>query len=305
MVDFVVALVLGIALGMLVAYASYAHDLGRIASFLRRRERAGNARVTIGSGAPGLTALADAVNAELDASAEAHVAAARRDAEFRRDLSALSHDIRTPLMGAKGFLELAGDEADPAARDRLLVSARARLDDVRSLLDQLFVYAKASDPDLALRMGPVALQPLVADVLVGHYPEFEERGWEPEVTFADEGVCVEADVEQLRRIFENLVANALRHGMGAPSVRQVGDGETVTLTVSNPVTDPSAIDVSRLFERFYQADSARGANGAGLGLSTAAKLAQAMRMRISASLTGDELAIALAMPVVASSRRCA
>lgn len=293
--EILVALVLGLVFGLLLAYANYALDLRRIAGFLRSRERAGNARVTLGSPAPGMRELADAINAELDASADAAVRAERHAAEFRRDLSALSHDIRTPLMGAKGYLQLAEDEPSTARRAELLGRAVARIDDTESLLDQLFSYTKAADPDLVLRMGPVVLQPLVADVLVGHFPEFEARGWEPGVTFADEAACVEADVEQLRRILDNLVTNALRHGTAAPRVEASREGSEVALVVANRVADPAGIDAERLFERFYQADEARGGGGAGLGLSVARKLADAMGMRITARLAGDELVITLVM----------
>lgn len=291
----VAALVLGLALGLVLAYSVYALELRRIGDFLRSRDRSSGARVMLGSVAPGLRGLADAVNAELDAASEAHVEAERRAAEFRRDLSSLSHDIRTPLMGAKGFLELAREEGDPARRGELLESAVGRLDDVQDLLDQLFAYAKASDPDLSLRWDSVDVQALVADVLVGHYPEFEGHGWEPDVRLGDAPAMVEADADQLRRIVENLVTNALRYGADAPAV-ELGRGEgRVTLVVSNRVTDPGSIDVERLFDRFYQADSARGGKGAGLGLSVCAKLAEAMGMGLSASLDGDALAISFVM----------
>ena len=64
---------------------------------------------------------------------------------------------------------------------------------------------------------------------------------------------------------------------------------------SNPVPDPSAIDADRLFERFYQADASRATAGSGLGLSVAAKLAEAQGMGLSARLDGDVLTITLAM----------
>lgn len=291
----VVALVLGLVLGLVLAYSAYALELRRIGDFLRSRDRSSAARVMLGSVAPGLRGLADAVNAELDAASEAHVDAERRTAEFRRDLSSLSHDIRTPLMGAKGFLELAREEGDPVRRGELLASATGRLDDVQDLLDQLFAYTKASDPDLSLRWDSVDAQALVADVLVGHYPEFEGRGWEPDVRLGDTPAMVEADADQLRRIVENLVTNALRYGAAAPVVELGRREGRVTLTVSNRVTDPGSIDVERLFDRFYQADYARGGKGAGLGLSVCAKLAEAMGMGLSASLDGDVLAISLVM----------
>ena len=288
----IILLVVGLGMGALLAGTRYLGELRRIARFLRGRDPQSNARVTAG-GAPGVTDLADAVNAELDRSAQAHIEALRHQQEFQRDLSALSHDIRTPLMGAKGYLQLARDEGDPVQRARHLDAAAARIDATTELLDQLFAYTKSTDPDLALKMEPVALEPFVEEILLGQYPAFEERGWEPQVTFEDATATLEADREALARILTNLVVNALRHGSSAPSISQRTENGRVLLGISNTVEDPIAIDPDRLFDRFYQADSARGGKGSGLGLSVAANLARAMGMELSAELTGNMLTITL------------
>ncbi len=288
----IILLVVGLGMGALLAGTRYLGELRRIARFLRGRDPQSNARVTAG-GAPGVTDLADAVNAELDRSAQAHIEALRHQQEFQRDLSALSHDIRTPLMGAKGYLQLARDEGDPVQRARHLDAAAARIDATTELLDQLFAYTKSTDPDLALKMEPVALEPFVEEILLGQYPAFEERGWEPQVTFENATVTLEADREALARILTNLVVNALRHGASAPSIFQRTENGRVLLGISNTVEDPTAIDPDRLFDRFYQADSARGAKGSGLGLSVAANLARAMGMELSAELADNTLTITL------------
>lgn len=288
----IILLVVGLGMGALLVGTRYLGELRRIARFLHGRDPQSNARVTAG-GAPGVTDLADAVNAELDRSAQAHIEALRHQQEFQRDLSALSHDIRTPLMGAKGYLQLARDERDPAQRARHLDAAAARIDTTTELLDQLFAYTKSTDPDLALKMEPVALKPFVEEILLGQYPAFEERGWEPQVTFEDATATLEADREALARILTNLVVNALRHGSSAPSIFQRTENGRVLLSISNTVEDPTAIDPDRLFDRFYQADSARGAKGSGLGLSVAANLARVMGMELSAELTGNTLTITL------------
>ena len=212
-----VLLVIGLGMGTLLSCACYAWDLRRLTTFLRKREPQGNARATAGT-APGVTALADAINGELDRSAQAHVEALRHQREFQRDLSALSHDIRTPLTGAKGYLQLASGEDDPAARARHLEAAARRIDATCELLDQLFAYAKSADPDLELELEPLTLRPLVEEALIGQYPAFEGRSWEPEVSFDDDAPMVEADREALARILDNLVVNA-------PAPRDVSPGD--------------------------------------------------------------------------------
>ena len=312
----------GLVAGAGIVWLACGREVRRMARFLRERDVHSNARLTVEAPGRSFAELASAVNGQLDAAQEERVAARRQQQEFQRDLASLSHDIRTPLMGAKGYLRLAQDvgagfegvaeaagphvedaegtaeaeraagpraEDAEAARLRRLAAAEARLDDMRALLDQLFAYAQANDPDLALDLRPVRVLPVLADVLVGQYPAFERQGWEPHVDFQDEALLADADPEALARIFENLVVNALRHGVSAPTIEQRGG----TVTFANEVSDPAALDVERLFERFYRADVSRTSPGSGLGLAVAASLAEAMGMRLDARLEGAPLRMGL------------
>ena len=127
---------------------------------------------------------------------------------------------------------------------------------------------------------------VLGDVLAGLYPQFRERGWEPRVLLDDEAV-VQADAEALARIFRNLTANALRHGAAAPVIEQRGG----CVTFANLVADPAAIDIDRLFERFYQGGGARSSAGAGLGLAIVSQLAAALGATVAASLEGGVLRV--------------
>lgn len=284
----------GLALCGLAMVLLYGHELRRMARFLRNRDGRSNSRLTTEMPGPGFADLARAVNGTLDAADQRERERAAEQRQFQRDLASLSHDIRTPLMGAKGYVSLAAEEPDDARRAHCLQAAEARLTDMEGLLDALFAYARATDAAAELDMRPLAVMPVLAEVLTGQFPAFEERGWEPLVDFPDESLVVEADSEALARMFENLVSNALRYGTSAPSIVQRGR----SLTFSNKVPDPTAIDVNRLFERFYRADAARAHGGAGLGLAVVASLAAAQNIEVEASLEGDELSLALIFPPV-------
>ena len=278
-------LVAGIGLAAFV----YEKELRRMARFLRQRPARSNERLTVERPGRGFADMASAVNEQLDAMRDERVEGWRRQQEFQRDLASLSHDVRTPLMGAKGYLRLAQDDGDEAARMRRLDAAVERLDDMEGLVDQLFAYARANAPDLELHLRSVAVLPVLAGVLTGHFPAFDQRGWEPEVRFEDEALKADADEAALNRIFENLVGNMLRHGSAAPRIEQRGR----VVTFSNEVDDPAGIEVDRLFDRFYRADASRSASGSGLGLAVAAGLAQAMSMRMDAQLDGRTLRVNL------------
>lgn len=282
----------GLALCGFATALIYGHELRRMARFLHTRDARSNGRLTTEMPGPGFTAMARAVNETLDAAEAERRETAAEQRQFQRDLASLSHDIRTPLMGAKGYVSLAADESDGVRRAHYLQAAEARLADMEGLLDALFAYARATDGASDLDMRPVAVLPVLAEVLTGQFPAFEERGWEPIVDFSDESLVVEADEDALVRMFENLVSNALRYGAAAPSIAQRGR----TLVFSNQVYEPASLDVNRLFERFYRADAARARGGAGLGLAVVASLAAAQGVEVTASLEDDELALTLVFP---------
>ena len=242
--------------------------------------------MTTGVRTRGMLSLARGVNAELDELQDERIASQQARQAFQAGLTCLSHDIRTPLAGAQGYLQLVEDEADPAAKERYLSAAAHRLYDVRVLLDDLFSFAQVHDPSFEVACEPVRPADVLGDVLAGLYPQFCERGWEPRVLLDDEAV-VQADAEALARIFRNLTANALRHGAAAPVIEQRGG----CVTFANRVDDPDAIDIDRLFERFYQGGGARSSAGAGLGLAIVSQLAASMGATAAASLEGDFLRV--------------
>lgn len=279
----------------LIRLARRDRELARIAAELEAREPEGNARIALEVRSPGLVALARAVNAELDRERDRRVRDLADRGAFQQDLASLSHDIRTPLAGAQGYLQLARRTDDEAARARYTEQAIRRLGSMRELVDGLFDYAKAADPGFAPELVPVALMPAVSDVLVSFYPQFTARGWEPRIDCADEDARVLADAPSLARALANLVNNALRYGSGAPGISVRGRGPEIRVTMSNPVERPGDIDAARLFDRFYKSDAARTGEGSGLGLAIVARLVEAMGGTVSARVEGDELAIELAL----------
>lgn len=324
-------IVLGAA-GALCALVLLAREreLGRIACAIEARAEQGldNARITLHVRSAGLTRLAQALNAEFDRTEEARIAAERAHGAFQQDLASLSHDIRTPLAGAQGYLQLAERTEDAEAAARFRAQATERLATMRELVDGLFDYARASDPDFALELESVEVMPALSEALLTFYPDLNARGWEPRVLCAeaDEGVCTLANREALGRVLMNLTVNALRHGMGAPTVEvaretaspvtpagagtaarngAAGTAHTasavlpagsVTIRFANPVADASRIDAERLFDRFYRGNAARTGEGTGLGLAIVARLVEAMGGTVAAQAADGTLTITVALP---------
>ena len=303
MLGWIVAAVCVCALA--AAVVLYERELRRMARFLRRSDRSANERVTVGFSTPGISSIASAVNDEMDALRDERTAIGEQRQAFQRDLAALSHDIRTPLAGAQGYLQLHERSSDSSERARCLGEAASRLGAMRDLTDKLFDYAKAADGDSPLALEPVEVMPVLASVLASAYPQFAQRGWEPTVHFDDEDACALADAEALSRVFSNLLTNALRYGAAAPVISQRfvaapgGEGrEAMAVTFSNQVGNAASIDAERLFEWFYRADSARSGGGSGLGLAIVASLCERMGGSAEARIEDGALSITVTLPAV-------
>lgn len=285
-----IAGLLGYGAALLRARRSF----GRLAERLRCRVLASNERLTLeGPSFFGSTGeLVDAINGALDAERALRMDDAQERRRLQEDLASLAHDIRTPLAGARGYLELYAFDQGAQNRDRYVAAAHERLVVMGDLVDNLFAYARLADAPEGESIERVVVLSALAEALAAQYPALVGRGWQPVVDFEDEELWVRANRTHLVRVFSNLVTNALRYGTTPPSIVQRG-----TLVVfSNCVAQPEAIDVERLFERNYRGNTASGVPGSGLGLAIVARLCEGMGMMVTARVEGNTLTFEMRLP---------
>ena len=286
-----------LAAALVVYVTATERQMRGLSASLAQRSREGR-RVRLAFPTAGARALAREANGLIDEADDVRRQAAEERRVLQENLASFSHDVRTPLAGAQGFLQLYAVADSDAERDECVAAAAERLGAMRGLVDALFEYAKADDGSRALAQEPVGMTDVVSDVLAALYPAFAERGWQPTVLLA-EGVVVEADGEAVRRIVENLLANCLRHGSAAPAVElRAAEPEAAesgasgfSLTVSNAAEDLDVLDANRLGERFYRGDPSRRAGDSSLGIATARSLADAMGLHLRPSIEGDHFIV--------------
>ena len=276
----------------LTALLLYRRQVRGLAQQLKDLEPGSNQRLTCSVRDRNILSLCRLVNTYIDSQQKLVLQAREAEEELKYTIASVSHDIRTPLTGASGYMQMAEKTEDPDKRKEYCRIVRGRLKDLEQLLDQLFLYTKLTSQEISLQMEPVSLFPLVCEVLTGFYGKFQEQNREPSLDFQEEAIQIQGDSSQLKRVLGNLVSNSLSYGLGTLFIFQKGN----TLTLANKEKDPESIDPDQMFVRFYRGDPSRNASKsshAGLGLSIARELTQAMGGKIEARLHEDILEIVL------------
>ena len=122
---------------------------------------------------------------------------------------------------------------------------------------------------------------------------FQEQEREPLISFENETIEILGDERQLRRVFQNLISNALSHGKGVLYIEQQG----ASLVFQNQVSDPEQLHPEQLFQRFYRTDASRQGTHAGLGLSIARELLERMGGKIQGERKDTMLCIKIEFAV--------
>jgi signal transduction histidine kinase len=223
--------------------------------------------------------------AELNAAFEGMSAALRQsllqqerlEQERRMLISALVHDLRTPLFSLRGSLEgLATGIADtPARRERYIAIAQDKADTLERLISDLFAYTRLEMLDEEPARAPVDLAAFLARLAEGMRPRAETKGVRLAVG-PGPATVVTADEHLLARAIENLLDNALRHTPegGAVRVGWRATGNRVAIEVADTGPGIPAADLARVFDPLYRGESSRSrkTGGAGLGLAIARRI---------------------------------
>ena len=275
---------LGSALLRLWAYRAQLLEMARV---LEETPPESNLRLTVRTFGMVPRRLCRAVNQRLEEGRQLRLETQKREQELKYTMTCISHDIRTPLAGAMGYLQLL--EEDPERQTEYLDIVRERLEKLEELLEELFLYTRLQGGSLPLKCETTAALPPLWDALAEFYPQLEAAGVEPKLRFDREDMTVWASPEALGRVYRNLIANALRHGGGGLTI----SGQDQTICFSNELPPGPKPDPERLFDRFYQSSPDRAAGGAGLGLSIVRELMERMGGQASAQIMGNELQISL------------
>jgi two-component system phosphate regulon sensor histidine kinase PhoR len=203
---------------------------------------------------------------------------ARRLEMMRVDFVAnASHELRTPLASLLGFIEtLQGPARDDAkARERFLEIMRTQARRMARLVDDLLSLSRVEMSEHRRPRDPVDLAAIVRQMADTLRPLAAERSVEVKLDVGEGPFVVAGDRDELARVAENLIENAIKYGQSGRKVDvrldRPGEGKdaAVALEVRDYGPGIAPEHVPRLTERFYRVDTAdsREKGGTGLGLA--------------------------------------
>jgi signal transduction histidine kinase len=222
--------------------------------------------------------------------AEEHRALLESQERFIHDAS---HELRTPVTIARGHLELLCAQGTPPPEMEVALDELGRMD---GIIARLLVLAVADEPNFVQPIE-IELEPLLEDVFM-RWSELAPRAWRLG-PLAPGRLLV--DAERLRAALDALLENAVKYSSAGDGIElratARGWGE-VSIEVEDEGVGVAAEALSRIFERFARADSARtrAAGGVGLGLAITDAIAKAHGGGCSVTSTEAGSVFALHLP---------
>ena len=250
-----------------------------------------NTLISLSTGDGSVQMLASKINRQLQLLRRERLKLQTGNDELTAAVTNISHDLRTPLTAICGYLDLLEQEPQSEKSKRYLAVIRERTDAMRSLTEELFRYSVITATADELRMEEVFLNDVLEQSLAGFYGALSARSITPEVQMPKEKVTRRLDAAALRRIFDNILSNAVKYSGGDLAVSLLPNG---AVTFSNSAPSLSRVQAERLFDRFYTVETAR--NSTGLGLSIAKLLTEKMGGTITAEYESGHLQICIAFP---------
>lgn len=237
-----------------------------------------NARVGGTDGGLELNALAATLD-EMASRLQASIAAERSAERKRRDLiTAISHDLRTPLAGLRAMVEAIDDRVvdDPPSLRRYAAEMRRQVEALVALVDDLFELVQLDAGAIEAESERARLEDVIHSAVTacGAQATAKRLVVEERLDGAGEVLCS----PRLVRVLQNLLQNAIRHtpedGTIRIEARRSPEGLEVAVEDTGEGIPLDAID--RVFEPFWRGDPARSTPGSGLGLALAKRIVEAL-----------------------------
>lgn len=239
--------------------------------------------------------LVDILNNHLNENRHSMIQIKRLNKNFRDSITNISHDLRTPLTTAGGYVQMLQGDVTKEERQEYLSIVLERQNTVKKLLEQLFEYVRIESGEIVYESVKVDAKAIFIDVLAMYYNDFFEKGLEPTVIIPSKPCMINGDEQGLKRIFSNILFNAITHGSGDYHF-EIEESDEYIFKFSNRSEYMEEEDLNYIFDRFYTKDKSRNKKTTGLGLSIAKEIVKQLDGKINAYYNDGIFLITVSFP---------
>lgn len=206
-------------------------------------------------------------------------------------VAGISHDFRTPLTSATGYLQMAEESGELSGKNAEYVdTALRKMRYLRELSDEFFTLSliESSKRD---ESEILSLKKLLENVTLDQYEWIEKRGLEFTADIGDDACEINAVEVDILRLLENLYSNARKYAKSRLRV-ELKKSDKIILRLSNDTDIIRSEEIENIFKPFHRASSGE-AEGSGLGLYVAKRIVEKYGGEIRASMEEDIFTIEL------------
>lgn len=212
-----------------------------------------------------------------------------RELEKVRDdlMKMIVHDLKTPLTSVLATLEMLsdGDFGQVSTPQKVAIGdAESKSEDLLALIDDILEVARIEEANITLALAPMAPGALLAELVHEWGHRFQQEQTTVSVSVADDAPIFAADKGLIKRVFSNLIQNAVTHSSTAIhlelSARRAGHGVLFTVSDNGPGIPPEYHEI--IFRKFGQVEVPRTprTRSSGLGLTFCKLVVERHRGRI-------------------------
>ncbi len=184
--------------------------------------------------------------------------------------SAVSHELKTPITIAKGQLQgMIYGVGRYKDRDTYLMQSLEAVTTLETMVQELLTVTRMESPDYICAHEPFDMAALIKQCLIIQEDLFIQKYMEL-TYYPPEKLIYEGDRQLIKRVFDNLIANALAYSpqRSAVFVNLKADDTGIRFSIENTGVHIDEQELPRLFEAFYRTEQSRNrqTGGSGLGL---------------------------------------
>lgn len=232
------------------------------------------------SGSAEFVQICDSFNNMSEQLKQSEKAKMKMEEQKQKMLADISHDLKTPITTIQGYAKaLADGMIAEEEQKKYLDKIYNKSVDLTDLINTFYEYSKLEHPDFYFCFENIEIYEFLREYLAVRYEEISDKGFELELDIPEESAMCNVDKLQLKRAFDNIVNNSLKHNPKGTKIfikvnmDEQGENPFIKIIIAdNGVGIPQEI-AKNIFEPFVVGDDSRNSRqGSGLGLSISKKI---------------------------------